>query len=209
MTDEQLKQIEDLAIKLKELNELDAVEALLKNNVNEFIYNDLHYRVHKPNPMEKEIANKERMKKYFEMVKDPAYMFKKDLMKIYETRGINIDAMELKIKNLYCKEQGIMSRLAQTQDPADIKLYKDEIEKLRYEQAELHYQIDDLLKFCIEQQMEDFVRCYLLYLVIETRINNVWEKTYESYEAFMASKDELLQAKAAQVFAVMLSYEKL
>jgi len=66
-----------------------------------------------------------------------------------------------------------------------------------------------LLKYCIEQQLEDFLKIYLVYIVLEIKINDKWERVYKSFEEFMASPDELLQAKAAQMFAVMIYHENL
>lgn len=206
---EQQKMMDEVTKKIKELNEMDMLEQFLKDNVNEFIFMEKHYRVRKPNPIEKEEANKERMKRYFEMLKDPSYMFRKKLISLYLTKGIDIEGMERDIKNVYLNEQGLLKKLKSTELPADIKLLETEIEACRQKQQEYFIEKEELLKYCIEQQLDDFLKFYLIYLVLEIKKEDKWEKVYASYDEFMQSPDEMLQAKAAQVFAVMIYHDSL
>jgi len=209
MNEEQEKMMTDVAIKLRELNDIDVLEQFLKSNVNEFIFCDKHYRVQKPNPIQKEEANKERMKRYFTMLKDSAYMFRKSLVLLYKEKNIDIDAMDREVKNLYLTENGLLKKLGNTQDPMDIEVLEKEIEVIRKQQQEMFIQKEELLKYCIEHQLDDFLKFYLVYLVLEVKNGDKWERVYKSYEDFMASPDEILQAKAAQVFAVMIYNENL
>ena len=209
MNEEQEKMMTDVAIKLRELNDIDVLEQFLKSNVNEFIFCDKHYRVQKPNPIQKEEANKERMKRYFTMLKDSAYMFRKSLVLLYKEKNIDIDAMDREVKNLYLTENGLLKKLGNTQDPMDIEVLEKEIEVIRKQQQEMFIQKEELLKYCIEHQLDDFLKFYLVYLVLEVKDGDKWSRVYKSYEEFMASPDEILQAKAAQVFAVMIYNENL
>ena len=209
MDENQQKLMTEVAIKIKELNEMDVLEQLLKDNINEFMFEEKHYRVRKPTPIEKEVANKERMKKYFEMLKDPVYMFRKQLVTLYLAKNISIDKMDMENKNLYLNEQNLLKKLATAQTPKDIEGLEKEIEDLRQQQNEIFVQKDELLKYCIEQQLDDFLKFYLIYLVLEVKNGDNWEKVYKSYDEFMASPDEILQAKAAQTLSLMIYHEKL
>ena len=188
---------------------MDLLEQYLKDNVNEFVFQDKHYKVHKPTILEKEVANKERMKKYFDMLKDPSYMFRKALVALYRTKNIDIDGMDLEVKNLFLNEKGLLKRLGGTEDPADIDLLEKEIINIRNQQQEIFIQKEELLKYCIEKQLEDFLKFYLIYLVLEVKNGENWEKVYKSFDEFMKSNDDILQAKAAQVFAVMIYHENI
>jgi hypothetical protein len=207
MTDEQKLAMETVAKRLRELNDLDMLEQYLSNNVNEFTMNDKIYRVRKPNSLEKEVANKERMKKYFTMLKDADYMFRKDLEKLYKTKNVDLTAMDRETKNLFVSEQNLLKRLGVSSDPSDIKLLEEEIETLRSQQQEIFVEKEELLKYCIEKQLDDFLKMFLIYLVLEVKEGDKWEKVYKSFDEFMTSTDELLQGKAAQVFAVMIFHE--
>jgi hypothetical protein len=169
--------------------------------------NDKIYRVRKPNSLEKEVANKERMKKYFTMLKDADYMFRKDLEKLYKTKNVDLTAMDREAKNLFVSEQNLLKRLGVSSDPSDIKLLEEEIETLRSQQQEIFVEKEELLKYCIEKQLDDFLKMFLIYLVLEVKEGDKWEKVYKSFDEFMTSTDELLQGKAAQVFAVMIFHE--
>lgn len=206
--DEDRNQIaQEVATKLKELNEMDVLEQWLQNNVNEFKFQDKLYKVHKPNSIEKEQANKERMIRYFSMLKDSNYMFRKDLVKLYNSRGLDVDNFDREIKKQALKENELLKQLNNTTDVKDIGVLEKEIETLRVKQQELALEKDELMKYCIEQQLEDFLKMYLIYMVLEVKNGEVWDKVYKSYDDFMKSPDDLLQAKAAQVFAVMLYHE--
>ena len=209
MDAEQEKMMDEVAVKLREINEMDVLEQYLQDSINEFVYLDKHYRVHKPTPVEKEVANKERMKKYFEMLKDSNYMFRKALVSLYKTKNIDIDAMDFEVKNLFLSEKGLLKRLGETADPQDIELLEKEIMSIRRQQQDIFLQKEELLKYCIEQQLEDFLKFYLVYLVLEVKNGENWERVYKSYVDFMNSPDDMLQAKAAQVFAVMLYNENI
>lgn len=204
---EQEKLIMDVANKLKELNEIDALEQLIKDNKNEFMFQSNHYRVRKPNPIEKEQANKERMKKYVDMLKDPAYVFKQTLIDLYKTKGIHIDKFDLDVKNLSYQEKNLLNRLYGNEAPNEIESIEKDIYEIRQKQQDLFFQKEDLLKYCIEHKIEEFLKMYLVFQVLEINKDGKWERVYKSYEEFMTSTEELLQAKAAQIFALIADNE--
>jgi hypothetical protein len=209
MDENRVQMAEDLVKKLRELNEIDSLEQLLKDNSNEFVYQDKHYRVRKPVPPEKEEANKERMKKYIEMLRSPDYIFRKELVALYKTKGINLDAMDQEIKDLALKERQYYIRLNDNQDPKDIEFLEKEIVTGQQRQQEIFLEKEELLKYCIEKQLDDFLKFYLVYLVLEIKDGDKWKKVYSSFKEYMESPEELLQARATQVFRLIISDENI
>jgi hypothetical protein len=209
MDAEKQKLMEEVALRIKEINEIDLLEQMLKDNINEFIFKDQHYRVRKPTPPEKEQANKERMIRYIAFLKDPAYMFRKQIVALCKAKGVDIDAMEFKMKQLGLQEHELYKRLDGNQDPADIELLEKEILSVQEQQKDVFLEKEELLKYCIEKQLDDFLKFYLVYLVLEVYKNDKWNRVYMTYEEFMESPDEILQAKAAQILALMINNESI
>lgn len=204
------KVAEDLLVRLREINEMDLLEQHLKSNVNEFIFDGKIYRIRKPNTIEKELAHKERMKKYFEMLTDSSYLFKKDLVSIYKSKNVDLDGLDRELKGLYLSENDLLKRLdLAKQNKQDIEVLENEIYTLRKHQDDLQLHIDTLLEYCIERQLDKFLKCYFVFLVLEIKNGEVWEKLYKTYDDFLQSTDDLLQMRAAQQFGAVIFNEKL
>lgn len=201
--------MQEVATKLAELTEMQNMEAYLKSNVNEFQYKDKTYRVHKPKAVEKDEANKERMKRYIEMLKDPMYIFRKQLIELLKAKGVDVLRMEQDARNAYVTEKDMLKRLAKSEDPKDIETFKTRIVELRDQQQQLFLEKEEHLKYCIEKQLEDFVRFYLIYLLLEVKNGDNWERVFKSYPEFEATEDDLLLGRAAQVLAVIVYNENL
>ena len=196
--------IKEMNTKLAQLQELEQAEILLKNNVNEFICNKKTYRVHRPLAFEKDLINKRRMEKYIEFLNNPSYLFRKQLIMLLENKGVNITAMEQLGQTLYNEEKELLKRLAQTSMEPDITTLKEQIQECRDAQKSNFIECEELQKYCIEKQLEDVVRFYVLFLVLEVKNGEVWERAYKTYEDFEKSDDDLMLGRAAQVLAVLL-----
>ena len=195
--------------KLTELAELEQTSAILKDNISEFVYKNDTYRVHRPVAWEKDECNKERMKKYVEFLQDPKYLFKKQLVLLLANKGVDILAMEEETKRLYTQERELLKRLAQTSMEPDISTLKNEISDVRYLQQQNFMEKEELLKYCIEKQLEDCVRFYLLFLVLEIKVGDKWEKLYKTYQEFQNANDDVLLGRAAQVLAYLVYHENI
>ena len=196
--------IKEMNTKLAQLQELEQAESFLKNNVNEFICNKKTYRVHRPLAFEKDLINKRRMEKYIEFLNNPSYLFRKQLIMLLENKGVNITAMEQLGQTLYNEEKELLKRLAQTSMEPDITALKEQIQECRDAQKSNFIECEELQKYCIEKQLEDVVRFYVLFLVLEVKNGEVWERAYKTYEDFEKSDDDLMLGRAAQVLAVLL-----
>jgi hypothetical protein len=203
------EEIKKLTEKLQELQDEATTSNLVKNNVNEFMYKDKVYRVHLPVAFEKDLLTKERMKKYIEFLKDPMYMFRNQLISLLKTKGVDILKMEREIEKLYGKEKELLKRLAISEEKDDITTLKSAISDLRYETQQIYFERDEYLKFCIEKQLEDAVRLYLVYLVLEVKNGETWEKAYKTYDEFEKSDDDIMLGRAAQILSVLVYNDKL
>lgn len=200
--------MKDVNQKLAEINEMEQMESNLKDNANEFIYKDKVYRVHRPVSFEKDLINKERMKKYVEFLQDPSYMFRKQLVDLLKTKGVDIVQMEYKGQKLYAQEKELLIKLAKTSIKQEIDAHKADIEAVRYEAQQLFLEKEEFLKYCIEKQLEDFVRFYLLYTVLEVKNGEAWERVYKSYDEFEKSDDDLMLGRATQILTGLVYNEK-
>ena len=194
----------DIANKLAELYTLEQTSEILKDNRNEFTYNEKYYRVHRPVAWEKDLCNNERMKKYVEFLKDPSYVFRKQLIILLANKGYDVNAIEDYLKRLGNQERDLLKRLAQTELEPDVSNLKKEIREIRLLQQDVFMEKEERLKYCIEKQLEDFVRCYLLYLVLEVKNGEKWERHYKSYEDFQNADEDILLGRAAQVLGYLV-----
>jgi len=199
----------EMTKKLSELQQLEETQDLLRSNINEFVFKEQTYRVHRPVAWEKDQCNKERMKKYIEFLQDPKYLFKKQLIVLLADKGVNIMAMEKDAQKLFNEEKEFLKRLAQTTMEPDLTNLKKDIEEVRTLQQENFIERENLLKYCIETQLEDFCRFYLLYLVLEVKKGDTWEKVYKSYEDFQNADDDIMLGRAAQVLAFLIYHDTL
>ena len=184
---EALKAIANLEESLK-------LENVIKDNKVEFIIKDVKYRVRKPTYAEQLKAEKERRKKYSELVDDDSYFFRKQWIEKYKKKGIDVDKMDSNIKNLQKEIELLLLKLAKSVTPNDIELLDKEIKKLRNKQFELSIEKTDLLAYSIEDQILVHINSYVTWLVLEKLIGDTWILVYDKYEDFLKSEeDELIQ----------------
>ena len=116
---------QEVSQKMKEMNEVERIEDLLKDNKIEFELNETKYRVRKPIYREREQARKSKNVKYLELLNDDTYMLKDQLIDIYRKKGIDINKMEAKIVNLQNEIEKLQVRLATSSDQKSIDLLKN------------------------------------------------------------------------------------
>lgn len=206
-TKEQLTEL--MTKKLAELKALEETQDFLRDNINEFMFKEKLYRVHRPVAWEKDQVNKERMKQYIDFLQDDKYLFRKQLIVLLLDKGVDVIAMEKDAQKMFNEEKELLKRLAQTTMEPDISTFKKQIEDIRLLQQENFIERDSLLKYCIETQLEDFCRFYLLYLVLEVKNGEEWQKVYKTYEDFQKSDDDLMLGRAAQVLAFIIYHDSL
>ena len=189
---------------IQDLESIDEVENMVQDNKIEFNIKKVKYRVRLLTFEENQKLEKHRRKKYLEFINDKDMLFRKQWIKKYEAKGIDIDGMEDKIRMNLRKENEIMLKLAQTSDEKRVKELKAQIIELRKESAFVNIEKTDLLNFSIEDQLMVAVNSYYTYLVLETTSGNEkdpydkfeWVKVYKDFEEFSKSQNSELINKA-------------
>jgi hypothetical protein len=199
----------EMTEKLNQLKAMDETRELVRDNVNEFSYKNKLYRVHRPLSWEKDEIKNQRTIKYTEFLENPNYRFKKQLVILLAEKGVDVLAMERDAQKLFNEEKNLLKRLAQTTTEPDITTIKKDIEDVRVLQEENFVEREGLLQYCIEKQLEDHCRFYLLYLVLEVKNSDAWEKVYKTYQDFQNADDDIMLGRAAQILAYLIYNESI
>ncbi len=189
-----LKVIDD---KMNEFMNLDTkliLESLLENNELEFEIRKIKYKIRKLNFKEKQELNRERIRKYNELLKakDDTGKFifntESDLIKIYKERGIDIDEMTNKFNLLAKKKDDYDLKLGQmlkeNKPEIELEVFKKEIEKIKEEQKSISIKKTTLLDSTLEMQLLIFVYSYIAYLVTEKSVEDKWVRAFNNYKEF-------------------------
>ena len=202
--------VKTLTAKLQELDQMDEIESLIKNNTIEFNLNDKTFRVRKPGRNEKMEANKARNVKYIQLLQEtddkgnPVYIMEAKLIEAYKKQGIDIGKMDAELRAFESKLSQIRLRLAPSQNAKDVEILQDEILNLAEEKIALSLRREELLQYCLEKQLTDFSNMYLTYLMIEVKEGENWVRFYKSYDEFISADDDELAIKSAHYLALLV-----
>jgi len=171
-------------------------ENIIKDNKIEFQIEDKVYRVRKINSLEEQELEKNRRIRYTSLVLDNTYLFKKEWVGKYLEKGIDIIKKEKKIRANQYEIETLLLKLAKTADPKNIDVLTKSIDKLKNEQFEISIELTNLLQYCVETQLSNFVISYTAYLVLEEKNNENWNRVFKSFEEFDKSENNTLIGKA-------------
>ena len=198
----------------KEL-ELGKVEELIKDNRITFDHKDKRYRVRLLNLAEKEELDLLRRKKFGQLMqkKDEqgnfSILLEKDLIKVYKERGINIDELDDQIKKINAEELDLQIKLGEAiskNEPETIlKTFKEQIEELKTKRQILNTQRTLLLEFSLENSLLNYVYQIITYLSLEKQDGKIWQRMFQTLEAFQTYEDEQLINKAGS-YSILLQY---
>lgn len=204
------------------LNQKENFENLIKDNKIIFGINKEKYRVRKPTQDESLALQKTRNKKFLELLRDDSYILKEQLLEIYKKKGIDIEEMELKIKDLGFAVEDLEEKLDNTVDKDMIENLEQEIKEIYNKQSKLAVRIADLLEPCIENALVEFANLYIVYSVLEKEIEDKsidvkegdnypkkWIKAFETYEKFLESDNEELILEATANLSLIVYKNKL
>ena len=190
---------------LMDLNDEFQIEQVIKDNKIIFDFNDVQYRLRKPTFIEQENLNKERTKKYLELINNPDFIFREQWIKKYKDKGIDIVDMEHQIRLKQTEIESLLLRLAKSSTPEDIDTLKNQILALRSEQADLTIKKGELLSYSIEDSLMVYINQYVSYLMLEKKDGENWFKAFENYEAFTNTDTKLINK--AYYYMTRLIYE--
>ena len=180
-------------IAFAEIEDTMKLENIIKDNKIEWKVGEETYRLHKPSFSEQQELATARRQKYMQLVKDETYLFRKQWIANYKAKGININDMENKVRNLEGEVKNVLLRLAKSQEPKDIATLKQEVLKLRDEQFTISMEVTDLLAYSIEDQLLIYINSFTTYLVLEKQDKDNWIRAYKSYDEFMKSQDKVIE----------------
>lgn len=202
---EELKHInktEEVKKKLNELMQLGGIEDFLKTNEFTFDFKEINYKVKKPNYKQKQETYQIRIEKYTQLLKEKnkdgvfKYSLEEDLKKDYKARGIDIDAMDKRMKLVVQEKEKLMMKLgeglASKASKPDLDLYRKEIEKLDGENQTLIIKKTQLLEYSIENQLLLFSYSYLTYLIAEKKEGDKWIRVWNTLEEYENDDEDLL-----------------
>ena len=177
---------------LAEIEEVTKMENLVKDNKIEFAVTGATYRVRKPSFVERQEVDTARRKKYLEYINDASFFFKSQWIDKYKIKGVDIVAMERKIKSYQGDIEQLLLRLATSIEPKEVDSLKKEIYDIRDAQFSLSIEVTDLLAHSIENQLVVYTNSYMTYIVLEKKTEETWTKVYGTFDEFQKSDSEVI-----------------
>ena len=186
---------------LADLEGMSEIEKMVKDNKIPFDIDNVKYRVRQPSFEEQKELETHRRTKYVEFMNDDSMMFQKQWIEKYKGKGIDIDAMENKIREKEKEKNQLRIKLTKTSEKTRVDELEKEILALMSEQAEINIEKTDLMSFSIEDQLMVAVNSYYTYLVLEKLVkvkdkDNQWVRVYKDYDEFSKSINSILLNKA-------------
>ena len=185
----------------------ETVKSILINNMIEFTYKDVRYRVRKPTYKERQEVFQKRCEKHVSFLKQKdeegnfKYLSEKDLKDLYLSRGINIEKLENEIKSLRTQEKDLLIQLGkalkENTEEKRLELYKKDIQVIREQIGEKVIEKNTLLEFSIEHQMIVFIYSYYTMIMTEKLVNDKWERAWKTLDEHLDSDDELISMSAS------------
>ena len=184
----------------KELIRESFVEDIIKDNQVVFDIEGTKYRVRRPTFEDKQNLTNERSRKLISLLKDTNNLLEKDLVQIYESRGVSIAELNRNIDNLQTKRNEVNMTLGklltENRPEAELLPHKQEIERLNNEQSEFLMRKTSYLENSIESQVNVYTYVYLAALIAEKYIKGAdlgngnknpdeWVKAWANYDEFI------------------------
>jgi hypothetical protein len=194
-------------------DELENLEEMLKNNIIEWSVEGNTYRVRKPTYTERQEVREIKLKRNTELLRDDRYLYEKQLIELYEKKGISIAKMieqQLKLEEKVNEVELKLAELGNIKESESQKVIdlKMEIFNMKMEQRAISLEKMDLLSYSIENELLSLINSYICYLCLEKKIENNWIRAFNTYESFMDSKSDDLLNKTAHYMSLIIYNEK-
>ena len=203
--DDEVKKILDT---MSEEYQIDKVSELIKDNKIEFEFEEKQYRVRLLNAKEKDDLDMIRRKRFGQLLKDKDILLESDLIIAYQEKGIDIEDLDSKIKNLNAQIEAQNYKLGEAlaKSPGDsiLNTYKKEIINLTYKLHELTIQRGHLLEYSLENHLQNFVAQAISYLCLDIKVEDKWVRAFDKLDTFMEQDDRLVNLVA--MYSLYLHY---
>lgn len=200
-------EVQKIIDKLNEDRDIAQLEDLLHSNIKEFELNDKKYRVRLMSLKEKEELHFLRLQKFGELFKNENILLEKDLITIYQKRGIDIDGLNDSLTKLDFEminvQKNLGKAIAENNSEVTLKSYKDKYDVLKKERDIVQFQKDDLLQYSLENQLLSAVSEYVTYLTLDIYNKDKWSRLFKTFEEFQNCEDNELINKAGMISMVM------
>ena len=194
--------------KLESLNEtvdIDAAAEMVTDNNLEFDFENVHYRVRIPTFGEKKEVNNYRNRRQLFLLQETdekgnlINKTEEALIEIYAKQGVDIKAMDARIKVLQeeIKQANIIlgEALKEKDNVVALENHRRDIVKLKEEIQVIIIQKTSLLEFSLENQLTTDTYYYLTYLILEKKEEDEWKRIWDKHEDFL-NADTLLVNRA-------------
>lgn len=172
------------------------IENMLQKKEMEFDFDNVRYKVAQPTFDQKQEANKERVKKYMELLKDPTFLMEEDLIKLYAARGINVKQLDIDTQALEKKREDIMVQLGEAikndKPDSDLLVFKTEIEALNTELQTLAMKKIMYLESSVESQVMIHTYTYFGFLCTMKKDGENWVRAFNSMEEYKSIPSDLM-----------------
>jgi hypothetical protein len=203
--DEEVKKILD---EMQESYQIDKVAELIRDNKIEFEFEEKQYRVRLLNSKEKDELDMIRRRKFGQLLRDKDILLEKDLIIAYKEKGVDIEDLDSKIRNINAQIDAQNYKLGEalSKSPGDaiLKTYKEEVIKLTYKLHELTIQRGHLLEYSLENHLQNFVAQAISYLCLDIKVEDKWVRAFGTLDEFMSQDDRLVNLVA--MYSMYLHY---
>lgn len=205
------KLIKKLTEKVQQLNEVEKLQDLVKDNKIEFEVNKINYRVSKPTGTQNKELRKARNGRFFELLKDPSFKLKEVLIKEIKEKGYDIIAKQEEIKEIDLQISDIQEKAAviPTVSKEVLKDYERQVDELTKKQNQIAIRIAELMEFSIEQELLEFSNLYLIYNVLEKEEDKKWIKCFKTFEDFQNCSEEAIILEATYFMSMLVFRSKI
>ena len=175
---------------------INKVYEMIKDNKIEFEFEGKSYRVRMLNAKEKDELDMLSRKKFGQLLQDKDILMEKDLIRIYKERGIDIDLLDKKIKQIQTQIMDINYKLGESlankSGDTILKTYKEEITKFNNEMYEIMIQKNHLLDFSLENQLQNYIAQIISYLSLDILNGELWSRAYQNMDDFLSAEEKLV-----------------
>jgi paraquat-inducible protein B len=196
---------EELLNTLREIQDTEEYDNLVRSNFIEFTIKDENYKVRVPNLRERAEIREQRVVKFNELVNKGIYKPKEILIKELETQGTFIRKLEEKSVQLQSQIEDLYLRLIPIQEENIRAKLRQEVIDLINTKTVLLLDIDKYLENSIENVLSTYLNYYYSYLILEKKVEDKWVKAFENFDAFYNSFNTELINKTAYYSGIIIS----
>ena len=201
-------EVKKIIEEMQESYQIDKVKDLIKDNKIEFLHGEKQYRVRLLNSKEKDELDLIKRRKFGQLLTDKDILLEKDLIIAYKDKGIDIEDLDSKIKNINAQLDAQNYKLGEalSKSPGDtiLKSYKMEILDLTLQLNELIIQRGHLLEYSLENYLQQFISQAISYLCLDIKIEDKWIRAFGTLDELLEQDEKLINLVA--MYSTYLHY---